>query len=372
MTEASSRAGRVSWLRAVAVGLSLSICASAGCFHPEVVRVVDGEERRGDFVTPTAYAAYARAAIAEREGRLRDAARDYAIAADDSGDAAAYARLGAVACALGDAEGARRAFEEGLARDAAAAVVHRERARCALGRGSHADAAADAAIAVRVDPDDGDAVMLLTEALRGAGREAEAGSLVAEARAGRAALRNGDHAAGRRADRARAGDGVVLPASAAARGADLAASLRAERPTVADVDDALRRGELDDAAHRATAARLARADLAARALAHGHRAIASTIARRVVAAAPGNATAWCVAAASDDGATDEGALRARLARLPSGTPSPLASLLYAELLLRRGGREAAMAWAPAESLAAPRVDPLEEAVRLRLVAALAR
>lgn len=362
---APRRAAPGASLPAVVIALAL-----AGCLQPGVVRVVDGQERTGDFVTPTAYAAYARGAIAEREGRYRDAARDFAIAADDSGDPAAYARLGAACCALGDTTAARRAFDEGASRDPEASVVHRERAACALRRRAYEEAAASAALAVRLDPDDGEAVQLLTTALRSAGREADADALVAEARAKSADPRRGDDRA-RRAERARAAAGATLPAAAADPGADLAASLRTARPALADVDAALAQGDLETAARLATSARVGRADLAARALAHGHRAFAAATAQRVLAADPGNATAWCVAAAADDEASGGETLRARLLTLPHGAPSPLASLLHAELLLRRGGREAAAAWAPRETLEATRADPLEDAARRRLQVALA-
>ena len=88
-------------LRRTVAALAVVANLAAGCGRPSVARVVEGRAVTGDFVTSEAYAAYGRAAIAEREGRLEDAARDYAAAADDAEDAAVYARLGAALCALG-------------------------------------------------------------------------------------------------------------------------------------------------------------------------------------------------------------------------------------------------------------------------------
>jgi Tfp pilus assembly protein PilF len=348
--------------------------AIAGCLRPEVVRVVDGEEIPGDFVTPDAYASYARAAIAEREGRLSDAARDYARAAGDSGDPAAYARLGATLCAMGHVEAAQDAFADGLARDERAAVVLRERARCALSKGDADLAITSAREAVRLDPGDHQSVDVLAQALAEGGRAADARVLLAEARARGLAVRSDVDAPGadvRRAQRGATAGGAALDSTLARPGSDLAPALRTARPALAEVDAALARGDLEAAALRATEARLGRADLAARALALGHRAFAADVARRVLAADPSSATAWCVAVASDDAAASDAALRDRLAKLPSGAPSGLASLLYAEVLLRRGGPDAVAPWVAAGSLDHPRADPLEERVRQRLAASLA-
>lgn len=336
---------------------------AAGCGRPAVARVVDGRAITGDFVTSEAYAAYARAAIAEREGRLEEAARDYAAAADDSEDAAVYARLGATLCALGRPDAARRAFSEGLERDETAAVVHRERARCAHARGAHAEAITSAERALALDPDDAEGRALLRAALAAGGRSAEAAVLVDEARAAGAPVRQ---------PRAAAPVPSSLPASTAAPGADLVPALRASRPTVTDVDAALALGATEEASRLATSARIGRSDLAARALAHGHRVWAGEVASRVLAADPRDVTAWAIAVAAGD--APGGAHEARTAAIartpPAGTPSPLAALLLAEVALRRGGPDAALAWVAPAALDRSREDPVEERVRARLRAAL--
>lgn len=345
------------------VGFAALSLAAAGCLQPSVARVVDGRAVVGDFVASEAYAAYARAAIAEREGRLEDAARDYAAAADDAEDPSAYARLGATLCALGRVDDARRAFAEGLERDERAAVVHRERARCALARDALTEASHAAQRAVVLDPGDRESRALLEMALRRAGRTAEADALLDEARAARAPVRP---------PRVTAPGASSLPASIASPGADLSAALRQARPTRDDVDQALALGARAEAARLATAARMPPSDLAARALAHGHREWAGELARRALTADPDDATAWAVAVAAGapPGSEDEAAIADVARSRPSGAPSPLAALLVAELVLRRGGPDAALAWVAPAALDRVREDQLEERVRLRLRAAM--
>jgi len=333
--------------------------ASAGCFPGGVVRVTGGEERTGPFVRPDAYAAYARGALAEAEGRWSDAAAAYRMALDRQEDALIFARLGAVLCRQGMSSEARQAFDEGHDADSGAAIVFRERARCALQAKAYDEALDASARAMQLDPDDREALATRVEALERSQRGAEADALRAET-------------AGPRARPTATVRGSVA-SSEVRPGGDLGQALREPVRALAEVDDALARGALDEASASASRARLPRSMLAARALAFGHIAFARKIAGRVAAADPRDGSARLIAAAGADLAHDEPELTKALASPePALPPSYLARLLFAEVLLRREGPAAAMAMVDPTRLKEHREDPVEERVRVRVLAAMGR
>ncbi len=171
-------------LAACLVGLG----SSTGCIRPSVDRAMGGEVVRGRFIVPGAYAAYARGAIAEADGRLEQARADYAAAAslDDDG-AEPRARLGAVLCLLRRWDEATRAFDEALERDARHALVWSERARCEFSRGHQVEAARSVERAMGLDPEAVGLSILRSEILVAMGKPEDAraellGRLAREAR----------------------------------------------------------------------------------------------------------------------------------------------------------------------------------------------
>src|SRR5262245_24928399 len=138
--------------------LLVAVAALCGCTETTVVRVIDGREIAGRFVSPQAYAMYARGAQAEAAGDLESARLEYTAAArEDSESAEIWTRIGAVSCALGRADDAQSAFVRAAQRSPDYEPLFRERAACALSRGTlpPADARAaldDASRALALDP----------------------------------------------------------------------------------------------------------------------------------------------------------------------------------------------------------------------------
>ena len=325
---------------------------SAGCAQPGVVRVIDGREVEGRFVSESAYAAYGRAAAAEARGDLGAALAGYAeAAADDSASPEIWTRIGAVACGLGRAAAADDAFRRAASRDADYEPLWRERARCALAAGRIPEALESAAKAIALDPDRSEAAVLHAVALERAGRVADARrELVA------LTLRQPRSLDGWRALAelsARAGDRAGAERAAVrARelGPRLAGDLERSSPALAplaEVDAALGAGDLGEARRRAKRAHMTPSELAARAAAAGRPALAREQAELVLGADPADATARVALAVAADLAGDDDAVDAAMRGVEAQAatpPSPLARLLFAELLARRVGTDAARAW----------------------------
>src|ERR1041385_6838113 len=88
------------------------VALAVGCRSEHVVRVFDGREVPGRWVSPDAYAAFAIAAIEESKGDRRAAAAAYERAiAEDPASAAAWGGLGAMLCTS-----TRRAADAAFAR----------------------------------------------------------------------------------------------------------------------------------------------------------------------------------------------------------------------------------------------------------------
>jgi tetratricopeptide (TPR) repeat protein len=305
-----------------------------GCAKPEVVRVLDGREVTGRYIGEEAYALYARAAEAEARGDFVAAARLYGGAAgEDDTSAEIWTRLGAVRCAARGAAGdADAAFAKAEALGPDYEPLHREQARCALARGRTADALREATRARQLDPERVETAELHAEALERAGRRDEAKqeleALVARHPASRSAWaalaalaeRMGDH-------------GTAARATAARRALEERGTSDA---TIADVDAALSAGDLATALRRARAAHVVASEVAVRAAALGRAGEARAAAELVVGADPSDASARVALAVAADLAHDDVALGHALDAMPERTtpPSPLARLVYAELLAR--------------------------------------
>ncbi len=390
--------------------------ALAGCTTPTVIRVIDGREQPGRFVSARAYALYARGADAEARGDRASARLDYLDAAgEDDGNVEIWTRVGAVSCALGRGTDAQDAFRRAAERSDDYGPLFRERATCALAGGALAQAEAKAAFedatrALALDPSSEDAALLYARAAEAAGDSARAERALRELVAsspGRVAgwqalrelaARHHDAAAAARATAALdalgagaplwAGGGpgarVSRPAASdaaapdpgagpAASGAANGGAASGGDPIAAgDVDAALSRGALDEARSAAKRSRLPPAELAVRAAALGRAKIAKTQAELVHLADPSSASATIALAVACDLLGDDGGLVRALADVSSGTtpPSLLARLLFAELIARRTDLAAARAWLGPTSPPAGGSDALLGAVAARVAARL--
>ena len=417
----------------LAWGAIFAAGAVVACTPATVVRVIDGREVTGRFVSDRAYALYARGAEAEARGDLEGARLEYLAAAEqDEGNAEVWTRVGAVSCGLGRDDGAREAFDAAAARAPEYEPLYRERARCALSRTGSGGAGAaasgdglraafeDATRSLSLDPDSEDAALLYARAAEATGDAALAERALRELvvrlpgrAAGWRALRDlaarrkdgpavarataaletlGDAANATFADGAagpKTGDAAPTSSAGPTTGnvaptgrADPTTSITAGAPTSAarasgaleDVDAAIARGSLDDARTAAKRARLQPAELAVRAAALGRAQLAKTQAELVFKADPSNASAAIALAVASDLLRDDAGVTSALATPASLTtsPSPLARLLFTELIQRRADREAALAYAGTLVAAPEGTEPLLRAVTDRVRAGLAK
>jgi tetratricopeptide (TPR) repeat protein len=382
----------------------------AGCAEPTVLRVVDGREVRGRFVSDYAYALYGRAAYEEAmRGAMSDAGRPVpatsvkrsalaaleAAASDDEESAHLWTAVGALRCRPPDADldGAHAAFDRASGIDPEYAPLYREIAQCRitaataasdpeLARTRRAEALANAQHAVRLDPDDVAAASIAASSLVSAGRAGEASRLLRALTIRRpgsteawlalitfARATHDEALLERAARKARELSPRLAP--------ELEAEIRALAP-LAEIDDALRRDDLAAARRLARRAHLPLAEVAARAAALGRAASARAEAAVVLAADPADITARIALAVAADLAGDPAALAEAMSAIPAPpaaltAPSPLAGLLFAELLFRRVDEGAARAWLAAlpAAAAAPPDDALLVAVSARVRARVA-
>ncbi|WP_437604060.1 hypothetical protein WMF28_21015 [Sorangium sp. So ce590] len=351
----------------------------AGCAAPRVARSVDGQIIEGRQIGPHAYALYAIGAESEARGDLAMALQAYELAEDSDPESAdIWTRVGSVRCRLDRPEAADDAFERARAIDPDYEPAHREQARCDLAAGRLLAALGRVDRAILLDPDRDDGILLRAEILRQLGRTEDARlSLRAllvrrpwsadawrELRA--VALGAGDRAAAEEAARRLR---ELASRRAAASGRPLP-----PRGPLAELDEALVLGQLRRARRLARDADLPPAEIAVRAAALGRVAEAREQAELVSAADPASASALvALAAAADLGGDLEALTRACDAlNAPAGggaavPPSRLARLLFAELLLRRVGRDAALAWLGPPPPPAPGArDPLSHAIEQRV------
>jgi tetratricopeptide (TPR) repeat protein len=331
------------------------------------VRVVDGRPEAGRFISEAAYALYVRGALAEAMGDWGVALRNFVWAAsEDPESPEIWTRIGAVHCKASQALRkaplasssstpaafamvpplAAEAFQRARAIDPAYGPLYRERARCLLARGQGDAALDDAERALALDPDDLETALVRAEALEAGGRKDDA------RRALRAlTIRRPDAPLPWSAllESARRSNDAVLAREAEEHLEALATPPR-RGAAAADVDAALRVRNLGEARRRAVRGRVPSAEVAVRAAALGIADLAREQAEIVVAADPADASARIALVAAADLRGDMTALADAMRGLPrrSTPPSPLARWLLAEVLRRRVGNEAALAWLGSE------------------------
>ncbi|WP_437738450.1 tetratricopeptide repeat protein [Sorangium sp. So ce1335] len=338
-----------------AAGLAL-LAAGAGCAAPRVARSVDGHVLVGRHIDARSYTLYAIGAEAEARGDLATALQAYELAEETDPDSAdIWTRIGSVRCRLGQRQAAEDAFARARGVDLDYEPAHREHARCDLAAGRLEAALGRVERAILLDPDRDDGLLLRAEILRRLGRTDDArrglrALLVRRPRsvdAWRAlhaiALESGDRVSAEQA--ARRLRELVPPGGAAGRPPS-------PRGPLAELDEALVLGQLRRARRLARDADLPLAEVAVRAAALGRAGEAREQAELVSGADPASASALVALAVAADLSGDVDALTRAVDALhataagrgPAVPPSPLARLLLAELLFRRVGRDAAIAW----------------------------
>ncbi len=251
------------------------------------------------------YGWYARAVFLEGQGHLELARQAYERARGaDPRSGAAWAGLASTFCQQ-DPERARRLFQAGLRRSAERAPLYGARARCRLSWGKPTAALSDAQKALSLEPTWADASELTAEALEQLGRRDRAHVI-------------------RRALKLYQGGTPPPP--------------RPRRPSISDVDRALRTGDLSRAQTLA-AGQLLPGALAARALALQKPELARKQARLVSRAAPNNGSAFFVLAIISE-APD---LTPGVKPL-TPPPTDLTICLFTQHLARYLGQPLAMHW----------------------------
>ncbi len=349
-------------------GLIAALVAAAplGCASQTVVRVIDGREIEGPFVSEYAYTLYAIGADAEAHGDLSTALQAFEAAAEEDPDSPqTWTRIGAIRCRL-KASDPDAAFERARELDPDFEPLAREEAQCALLRGQMAKAVEHARRAFELDPDNEAPVLFYASVLALVGRSKEAVGILQEltirrpwsmralrelrsytimtkdqaatADASRrlAQLRNPGRATDVQAD-------ITLGAGAARLEGGEAAGLEA-------LDAALAEGNLKLARKLGRQVRIVPAEIAVRAAALGKSLLAREQAELVLGADPSDSGARVALVVAADLARDTALLDRSLAELPPVSagplpqPSLLARLLFAEVLYRRVGAAAARAW----------------------------
>ncbi len=359
---------------ALALGLLLS---SSACVEPTVTRVYNGEPREGRAIEYEAYAAYARGLDAEHDGHNRVAARWFEEATRyDPASVEIWTRLGANYCVVAGRAKAHEAFAEAERFDPRYEPLFRERAICENQHQKFDEATKFAARAVELDPDRDEAIVLYANCLEGQQKVDEAERLLASH-----LLRHPQSVSvwDQRFKLAqRRQDALVMKQSAEAllrlapRMANDITQHVPELGALAQVDDAIRHGNIDEARRAARHAHLPPGELAVRAVALGAPKLAREQAEHVLGADPTSTSARVALASASDVLADAPSVGTALS-LPVGERllplSPLARLVYADLLARHADREAVRAFVGTLDTDKTN-DPVYEALRSHLVARL--
>jgi hypothetical protein len=367
----------------MAASMAGSCAFVTGCGGaPVVVRVYDGRVVEGRYVSPPAYAAFLKGVLAEEDGDLASARSAFEAVVDvDADDPLAWARLGAVRCRQGGADGrsdAARAFAKARAADATYAGALGAEAACGLASGDVAGAFAASSAARAADPANVElaALSVRIDARRPRTEDAEVRSRAValtresgEREASWDALIAWSHAHGDEELLVRGLAGLVALApqrlaeierhalGLAAR--DRLPSARAVAAAIADaprdrghrgprdvvvarlaVDEAILRGDPEALRRRAARGHVLLVEAAARAVAQGKLDLGAAVARELAAADPGALGPALVLAASAPGAL----ALPEAAPGTHDTPPALCAYVLAVRIEGTSGPEAARAW----------------------------
>lgn len=358
---------------------ALLMFVAAGCSDPQVIRVIDGVPVEGRFIRYEAYAAYGRGLEAQADGKLNDAIGWFTEASRyDPKSPEIWTRLGSAICSASSSSTpeAADAFDQAEQLDPTFEPLYRARARCALASSNLDAALAHAARAVALDPDNDDGVLLYADILERRGKAEDATRLLDGHIVRHPASVSAWRARYELAKRRRDPSAMERSARALVRLAPhMSAEIGRAVPTLAPlarVDDAIRQGNIDEARKAARQARLPPAELAVRAAAMGAQKLAREQAEHVLGADPASGSARVALASTSDAMADAQAVGMAL-DLPAGvriTPlSPLARLVFAELLVRHAERDAARAFMGSVESDGTN-DPVFESLRLHLAGRL--
>lgn len=341
----------ISVVRRAVIALGACAASSAcGAGRYEVVRLVDGEQVPGTFVSEQAYADFTRGAVLEASGDAAGALQSYAAALEnDSESAELWTRLGLLKCRLRQPE-FEAAFDTAEHLDPSYEPLWRARAECLLERGNPEQALGFALRAASEDPLRLETSILVAKLYAHANRVAEAqrwldGLIALHPRspAAQRALRDQARARGDEA-RVKQADAALARLEPSVHEADTRAL--PEPISVDELDRRLVGAALDRARELSLGARVAPGELAVRAAALGRLDLASEQAGWLLAADPTDGDAWIAALVAADLARDENAFGDALAKIADqpSRPSALGAVLFGELLLRRVGADAARRW----------------------------
>ncbi len=353
--------------------LLVSCCgATAGCGHASVARVMEGEEVAGRFIGEQAYEAYLRGAIEEEQGALDAAEQSFREAHEADRDGVApLVRLGAIRCARAGRLTAQadEAFQAGIGIDPEFGPLYVERARCALRAGDATAAEADARRAMKLDPRDSEATIVLAAALEREARWADAFRILNGYTVWKPdavdVWRAIERTAGRAGDRVRQTEAREHLGGIESRGALPLPSGVA----LAQIDVAIEGGDRDRARRLVLGAGLPIVTVALRAASMGRWEDALQEARLVLAADPTDVNGLAVVLGVPDTRLVRERLGQRLWSLVVGSRAswrlnemmPLAALLIADALQRQVGVEASKTFLAHYGPIAP--DPYDPLLR---------
>lgn len=340
----------------------LAVCV-AGCFGgaASVTRFVGGQALPERYISPGAYANYAEGAVLQARGDLRGALSAYLDAlAEDPVSAELWTRVASLRCRLHSGN-AQAALSRAERLDASYAPLWRERARCDLARGQTEAAIREAQKSLKLDPDDEETNLFYIRLCELSHNLAEErrwlDALVTERPRSVAAWKALLAYAKRHADRARlrrAAEALSI------RAPGLLPSLQRVVPALgisARLDRALSAGQDKTARRLALSLHLGPGQLALRAAALGRTDLARGEAELVLQADPSNSNAWVARLVAADLAGNDHAFERVLETPRAARPrlSLLGANLWAGLLRRRIGEDAAKAWLAAYRSRSPRV-----------------
>ena len=334
------------------------VCAAAllllsvSCTTAPVLRVSGGKAFEERPISPTAYAAYARARLLEARGDLAAAAAQYKLVlAADPESTEAMVRLAVVYC-MSSAEQSAALFSKAEQLDATSAKLWLERASCELRQGQFRAASDDAKRALSIEPA---LVPALTVVIAASSALNDADAGLVWLRAALAAnpsdvrLWNAlfEHKRAPRAEqlyaaaqleRLRPRDSSAIPPRRSSgllhRGTQPDANT-----TLLEfaLNHALDHGSVDSARNFATSLGLNPQQMAERALSRGAFSVAAAQSELLLAVNPENSAAWVVGLVAADQLMQSERVAMLLAHLPTqplDTQSPLVNSLV-ELLKRR-------------------------------------